>query len=367
MQMTEDLIRSVVQQVLSQMGGGPATQRHGPRGPSGDARRLPLGRRRRRRRRGRVRRVPHRPLADRKKAVDCIKTICVEHAEELGQMELDETKIGRLDHKIAKLRTIPHVPGVEFLRTENARATTGSRSPIRPVRRDRRDHARHAQPADALRQRDQHARGGQHGRLQRPPVGPKIAAEGVRRFNKAIREAIGIDDLITIIVPPTLESAEALFDHRGIQLLVVTGGPAVARAALGSKRRAIVAGPGNPPVVVDETACLETPRSRSSRRGVRQQPALHRREAGLRRRRHLRQADGGRRPARRLRAQPRPDRGADAGRVHQGGRRQAARQQGPGRPGRGGPGEVAGVECRRARKSCSARRTRTICSSSTSR
>jgi aldehyde dehydrogenase len=36
----------------------------------------------------------------------------------------------------------------------------------------------------------------------------------------------------------------------------VTGGPAVARAALSAKKRAIVAGPVNPPVVVDETACL---------------------------------------------------------------------------------------------------------------
>jgi aldehyde dehydrogenase len=79
----------------------------------------------------------------------------------------------------------------------------------------------------------------------------------VRRFNKAIRAAIGLDDLLTIIDPPTLESAAALFEHKGVRLLVVTGGPAVARAALASKRRAIVAGPGNPPVVVDATACLE--------------------------------------------------------------------------------------------------------------
>src|SRR5213079_3156566 len=67
----------------------------------------------------------------------------------------------------------------------------------------------------------------------------------------------GIDHLITCIVPPTLESADAIFNHRGIPLLVVTGGPAVARAALAARKRAIVAGPGNPPVVVDETACLE--------------------------------------------------------------------------------------------------------------
>ncbi|HAD60836.1 MAG TPA: aldehyde dehydrogenase EutE, partial [Planctomycetaceae bacterium] len=44
---------------------------------------------------------------------------------------------------------------------------------------------------------------------------------------------------------------------RGIRLLVVTGGPAVARAALKSNKRAIVAGPGNPPVVVDETADID--------------------------------------------------------------------------------------------------------------
>src|SRR5439155_14947027 len=51
-------------------------------------------------------------------------------------------------------------------------------------------------------------------------------------------------------------SAEAIFSHRGISLLCVTGGPAVARAALRSPKQAIVAGPGNPPVVVDDTADL---------------------------------------------------------------------------------------------------------------
>ena len=61
-----------------------------------------------------------RPLSCRRKAVECIRTICVEQAEELGRMELEETKIGRLDHKIAKLRdAIPRAPGVEYLRTDN--------------------------------------------------------------------------------------------------------------------------------------------------------------------------------------------------------------------------------------------------------
>jgi aldehyde dehydrogenase len=89
------------------------------------------------------------------------------------------------------------------------------------------------------------------------PGGAKIACEGTRRFNKAIFEETGLKNLIAIIHNPTIESAQEIFDHRGIRLLVVTGGPAVARAALKSSKRAIVAGPGNPPVVVDDSACLE--------------------------------------------------------------------------------------------------------------
>jgi aldehyde dehydrogenase len=89
------------------------------------------------------------------------------------------------------------------------------------------------------------------------PSGANCAAHAVREYNKAIAAKFGIEHLVTIIQPPTLRSAEEIFQHRGVNLLVVTGGPAVARAAMSSKKRAIVAGPGNPPVVVDETACLK--------------------------------------------------------------------------------------------------------------
>src|SRR5690606_10969365 len=76
-------------------------------------------------------------------------------------------------------------------------------------------------------------------------------------FNQAIHAELGIDNLICLIAEPTLESADTLFKHRDVALICVTGGPAVARAALNSGKRAIVAGPGNPPVVVDETADLD--------------------------------------------------------------------------------------------------------------
>ena len=260
MQMTEDLIRNVVQEVLSQMGNGAITANGKaaawPAGnfgvfPTVDAAVTAAGEA--------FNEFRHRGLADRKKAVECIRRICVEQAEELGRAELDETKIGRLDHKIAKLReTIPLIPGVEYLRTDNSSGDYGLTltdycpfgviGAITPV-----THSLPTLAANAINM----LAAGNTVVFNAHPSGGNIAALGVRRFNKAIREAIGLDNLLTIIDPPTLKTAAQLFDHHDIKLFVVTGGPAVARAALASKRRAIVAGPGNPPVVVDATACLD--------------------------------------------------------------------------------------------------------------
>src|SRR6266568_4237083 len=179
-------------------------------------------------------------LDDRDSIVKLIKSIAKQNAQQWGKMELDETKIGRLDHKIEKLQILELVPGVEFLKTSAMSGSNGmcieEFAPFGVINMVASGNAIVANPH---------------------PSGTQCAAHAVREYNKAIAAKFGIDHLITCIVPPTLESAEAIFNHRGIPLLVVTGGPAVARAALAARKRAIVAGPGNPPVVVDETACLE--------------------------------------------------------------------------------------------------------------
>ncbi|MGH2622018.1 MAG: aldehyde dehydrogenase family protein, partial [Anaerolineales bacterium] len=79
----------------------------------------------------------------------------------------------------------------------------------------------------------------------------------VRLMNEAIVEAGGPANLVCGVAEPTIESAQALMAHKDIRLLTVTGGIGVVRAAMASGKRAICAGPGNPPVVVDETADLE--------------------------------------------------------------------------------------------------------------
>jgi acyl-CoA reductase-like NAD-dependent aldehyde dehydrogenase len=89
------------------------------------------------------------------------------------------------------------------------------------------------------------------------PAAKNCSAQTVQVLNQAIRRAGGPPDLITCSARPTIESAQYLMRHPAIRLLVVTGGPGVVHEAMHSGKKAICAGPGNPPVVVDETADLE--------------------------------------------------------------------------------------------------------------
>ncbi len=265
MQVTDELIRGVVQQVLANMRTAqappaPGTSSNGA-SKNGAAQRgvftdvgAAIG--------AAVaaqREFEKRGLDDRRKAVACIRKICTEQAEALGREELEETKIGRLSAKIEKLKVVAdRIPGVEFLRTEafsgengvtlQDLAPFGVIGVITPVT--------HSLPTLACNAINMLA-GGNALVCNPHPGGARIACKGVHLFNDAIYKAIGLDNLITIVSNPTLESAQAIFDHRDVRMLCVTGGPAVGRAALRSPKRAVVAGPGNPPVVVDETADLD--------------------------------------------------------------------------------------------------------------
>ena len=199
-----------------------------------------------------------RPLADREKVVQIVKQMCEQNAQKWGQQELAETKIGRLDHKIEKLQIIKRVPGTEWLKSNcysgDAGLTVEEFAPfgvigaITPVT--------HSLPTLAGNIINMVAAGNTV--VFNPhPSGARIACDGVQAFNRAIKAAIGIDNVATIVGEPTIESANEIFNHRDTKVLCVTGGPAVARAALQARKKAIVAGPGNPPVVVDETADLD--------------------------------------------------------------------------------------------------------------
>ena len=200
-----------------------------------------------------------RSLAQRRIACDLIRRICIDQADQLGRMEYEETRIGRPEHKPEKLVLAgERTEGVDFLRSDvfsgdhgltvQEFAPFGVIAAITPVT--------HSLPTLANNAISMIAAG--NSLVCNPhPGGAKIACHGAKLFNQAIYEKLGIDNLISIIMEPTIESAKALFTHRDIGLLAVTGGPGVVAAALRSGKRAICAGPGNPPVVVDESADID--------------------------------------------------------------------------------------------------------------
>lgn len=89
------------------------------------------------------------------------------------------------------------------------------------------------------------------------PGAAQCSMATVRSLNRAIESVGGPRNLVTAVARPTISSAGELMHHQGINLLAVTGGPGVVKAAMGSGKRAVCAGPGNPPVVVDATADLD--------------------------------------------------------------------------------------------------------------
>lgn len=89
------------------------------------------------------------------------------------------------------------------------------------------------------------------------PGAKSCSNHAVQLINEAIIEAGGPANLVCATANPTIESAQEIMRHPGVRLLTVTGGEGVVKAAMGSGKRSISAGPGNPPIVVDETADLQ--------------------------------------------------------------------------------------------------------------
>ncbi len=198
-------------------------------------------------------------IAARKKAIEVIRKLCVKKAQEWGEIEFHETKIGRLDHKIEKLKICGVlVPGVEMIDrmafsgdsglTVIDHAPWGVIGAITPS-----THSVPTLTGNAINM----IAAGNAVVFNTHPSAAKCAAIAIREYNQAIFSETGISDLLTTVIKPSLDTFEAMCKSPLVKLLCVTGGPAVVAAAMKSGKRAVCAGPGNPPVVVDETADLD--------------------------------------------------------------------------------------------------------------
>ena len=196
-------------------------------------------------------------VAGRAKVVEIVKELCSKNAAAWGKFEFEETKIGRLQHKIDKLNLVKLVPGVEWLKprgmsgdhgiTMEEHTPFGVVGAVLPVT--------HSVPTLSGNVINIVAAG--NSVVFNPhPGGARSAAMAVRAYNEAIHAALGIENLICTVEKPTFETFDALTKNEFIRLLCVTGGPMVVKAAMASGKRAICAGPGNPPVIVDGTGSL---------------------------------------------------------------------------------------------------------------
>jgi aldehyde dehydrogenase len=276
-QVNEALIRDVVAEVLSRLGGPSAPAKRAPAPPPAvnPACGCPVeGKPARAAGRGRFGIFPdaneaceaaheaylqlsERGVAGRNKVVQIVKDLCFTNAKEWGRIELEETKIGRLDHKIEKLLAQRGIPGVEFLNpyglsgdhgiTLEEYAPFGVIGAVTP--------STHSIPTMACNIISM-AAAGNAAVFNAHPAAYKCAVMAARIFNEAIHRELGIENLACIVDPPTLDSFNAIAKHERVKLLCVTGGPGVVKAAMASGKRAICAGPGNPPVLVDGTSCL---------------------------------------------------------------------------------------------------------------
>lgn len=198
-------------------------------------------------------------MAKRDEIIASMRQILRDHAEDLSRAALNETGLGRLEDKMAKnMLVIEKTPGTEDLRPQ---ACSGDRGltlvepapygvigAITPITNP---------TATIICNSIGMVAAGNAVVFNVHPGATKVSIFNVQLLNRAIEAVGGPENVITTVYHPTIESAQELMAHPRVRLLVVTGGEGVVKEAMRSGKRAVCAGPGNPPVVVDETADLD--------------------------------------------------------------------------------------------------------------
>ncbi len=199
------------------------------------------------------------PLKTRAALIANMRQRATERVEELARVAQEETGYGRVADKIQKnMLAITKTPGLEDLQpvaysgdhglTVVEQAPYGVIGAITPS----------TNPSETVICNSIGMIAAGNAVVFGPhPAAARVSQLAVRILNEAVVEAGGPENLMTTTLKPSVQTAQVLMTHPDIRLLVVTGGPAVVAAAAKSGKKYIAAGPGNPPVVVDETADLK--------------------------------------------------------------------------------------------------------------
>lgn len=199
------------------------------------------------------------PMETRYQMIAAMRATTLKHVREISEYAVQETNLGRVEDKIKKNTLVAEkTPGPEILKpiafsgdyglSVMERAPFGVFGAITPT----------TNPTETICNNSiGMLSGGNSVVFNTHPSAWRVCAWHVHLLNEAVRSAGGPDNLICTVAEPTIESAQALMKHKLVRILTVTGGPGVVREAMNSGKRAIGAGPGNPPAVVDETAHLD--------------------------------------------------------------------------------------------------------------
>jgi acyl-CoA reductase-like NAD-dependent aldehyde dehydrogenase len=195
-------------------------------------------------------------LEARKGIVEAMRAAALRYSEGLGQMAVKETGLGKMPDKKLKIDLAARkTPGPEDISPEawsgdhgltiTETAPYGVVGVITPS----------TNPASTVVNNAISIVSAGNAVLFNAHPGAKgVSNRTAEILHDAIVSAGGPSGLVTAIRDPSKETAVGLMKHREIDLLLVTGGSEVVHMAMTSGARAICAGPGNPPVVVDETA-----------------------------------------------------------------------------------------------------------------
>ncbi len=195
-------------------------------------------------------------VEQREKMVEKIRKYTLDNAEILAKLGVEETGMGRVEDKIIKHQLVAEkTPGTEDITTK---AWTGDRGltlvemapygiigSITPS----------TNPSETILCNTMGMIAGGNAVIFNPhPGAKKTSCLTVDIVNRAILEAGGPENLVVTVKEPTLETSDIMVKSPSVKMLVATGGPGVVKMLLSSGKKAIGAGAGNPPVIVDETA-----------------------------------------------------------------------------------------------------------------
>jgi len=197
-------------------------------------------------------------LEVRRSVIEAIRKTSVVNAERWGRMAVEETKMGRAEDKTQKnMLCATRTPGVEDLQscayTGDKGLTLVEYAPfgvVAAITPSNNPAATVISNAIAILAAGNSVVFAPH------PAAANVCHDVMRAIVAAAVSAGAPPGLITTVYPASHETTRALLAHPGVGLNMVTGGPAIVKVAMttGKPCKTIAAGPGNPPVVVDETA-----------------------------------------------------------------------------------------------------------------